>query len=224
MFEISILARARVAVGDQAVLQAHVAEAELREIRVLRRLAFRRLRARLVLLAEVPVGAPVPVHLQVDHRLDQDEAVDLDLARQQRPDLQLHEQGLEGHHLGLAGARGVGEDHVFDHKLEARKQRESEVAPDFELAPGRVAGPLGDLVLVGVHGNEERRRDQNHDSQNHEGDEPDEQLLHASFLLLGVGCQVPRPTRGCGGPSQHAKPSRNVQAARERITGSLPSP
>ena len=70
-------------------------------------------------------------------RLDQHEAVDLQGAVQQRPDLQLDLDRLQAHHARARAAGRVGERHLLRLEAELRQEGEAERTVDRQVAAGR---------------------------------------------------------------------------------------
>jgi hypothetical protein len=136
-------------------------------------------RRRLALGAgELPVRATLLVDLEVDHRLDQHEPVDLDGAGEQRPELELDLQLLQARHLRLGGARQVGQAHVLGLQRQAREDREIDRPPDLEIAAGSLLDLRLDPALVGLDRDDERQDQDDGDQHHQNAGDDQEQLFH----------------------------------------------
>ena len=86
---------------------------------------------------EAPILAPVRQPFQLDHRVDQDEAGNLDITRQQRPQREPQVERLQARHVGGCGAFQIGQPDIGDSELGARQEGDLDIAVYGKLTPGQ---------------------------------------------------------------------------------------
>ena len=141
-------------VGEPDVAKPHVAESDGRGATGRGFAGRRRLS-----LTEDPVGPTLLVDLEADHRLHQDETLDLDLAREKRQDLQLNLQAVQGGHVRFSGSRRIAEGDIRSRNPDAGKQGQTDVVAHGQRPPGRRFHGVGNLGHDNLGRNEKRNRD-----------------------------------------------------------------
>src|SRR5208282_3530979 len=127
---------------------------------------------------ELPVAAPVGKTLEVELRLDEGEALDLDAAREKRGEGNMGFERLEPQQV-RARRSGLFCEWHGDHREPRRRQDgERHVALDRERTPGRLLDPASDLALVAIPVDEARGDESGHDEQRHQDAEAGQQMLN----------------------------------------------
>ena len=187
--DVELLHRHNLAGGGVAVAQRPVVDAGAADPdgdRAARRLGWRtggraRRRRRGEFSAEGPVAPPVRQHLELDDRINQGDALDGQLAAQQRPKRDPDfERGERRHVLGGATWK-IGHSKRFDGDDGRRQQADGNVPVDGERAAGGRLDARQNRGLESVP-IDECRTDHNEGDENcDDGAATDQQFLHVRF-------------------------------------------
>ena len=166
-------------VGDDTILDPHVPEDEGRDRAIARRPVLR-LTGRCITATQVPVAPAVRIHLKVDLRLADHEAVELDATV--APVGEKVEARLQGADPGELRGRapvGIGDAHVAGGDFQGRPGAEAERLAEAHRTAGGERGAALDRPFLQRRRHQQERGDQEKDD-GQKAQDADEQLAHAS--------------------------------------------
>ena len=140
---------------------------------------------------EFPVAAALLVGLQQDVGVVQDDALDVDVAEDQRQQLDLRLEALDLCHVRPRAPRRVGERYVVHGDGRRQAERQLQIAVDCEIAPRRLLDLRGDgaAILVEIHGRHDR--DSGHDQPGHNRGTGNDDRSQAHAALLSFAFRTP---------------------------------
>jgi hypothetical protein len=134
---------------------------------------------------EIEARPAIGENLELDRRLDQDDALHLDLEAEQGEKREAQAQRLEHEEIRARRTLDIGEADVVRLERQRRQDREVEIAGYDQLAAGPEFRLLGDLTFVLVPIDQARQYQYQRDQRHDERADNDEGLLQVSISLGG---------------------------------------